>query len=220
VANGNGGLTQIRLPSGAPDLAEPLYLVRQNARNVDTGEDAATGIRWGRWSGGNVNIKSGGEEVGHLQLGDGGTHWIFAEGPKPELPSSGTREFTLAGATTPTDNHGQTGVLGNASLSADFTAQTVDASVELSMPATGTLWAAEALGLDINAPAATFGGEFDTVTITSQDGTGSVGAGSLSGFFSGDDQGALTGAGFGYSLSDGDDTTVSGTAAFGIQPEP
>ena len=88
------------------------------------------------------------------------------------------------------------------------------------MPATGTLWAAEALGLDINAPAATFGGEFDTVTITSQDGTGSVGAGSLSGFFSGDDQGALTGAGFGYSLSDGDDTTVSGTAAFGVQPEP
>ncbi len=220
VANGNGGLTQIRIPeSGRPD-SEAVYLVRQNARNVDTGRDAGTGIRWGRWADGNVNVKAPGGERGLLQLGDGGLHWILADGPRPTVPTSGTREFVLVGGTAPTDNHGNSGVLGGALLTADFTSQTVDAAVELSMPATGTEWSAAASGLDINVPAATFGGEFDTVTITGSDGVSQDGVGNLGGFFSGNADGGLGGAGFGYSLSDGDDTTVSGTAAFEVQPEP
>ncbi|PLX57799.1 MAG: hypothetical protein C0629_00565 [Chromatiales bacterium] len=219
VANGNGGLTQIRIPYAVPDESAPVYLGRQNARNVDMGNDPETGIRWGRWADGNVNVKTPDVDHARLQLGDGGLHWILAEGPRPELPASGTREFSLVGGTKPTDNHGNTGILGGASLTADFTSQTVDAAIELSLPASGTEWAAEANGLDINVPAATFGGQFDSVTVTGSDGLSSNGVGNLGGFFSGDADGGLGGAGFGYSLSDGDDTTVSGTAAFEVQPE-
>ncbi len=220
VADGDGGLTQIRIRESRYDGAGSVYLVRQNARNVDTGRDDATGIRWGRWADGNIGVRSHGGRGSHLQLGDGGLHWILADGPRPQLPSSGTREFALVGGTAPTDNHGNAGVLGGASLTADFTSQTVDAAIELNIPATGTEWAAEAAGLDINVPAATFSGEFDTVTITGSDGLNHDGVGNLDGFFSGGEDGGLGGAAFGFSLSDGDDTSVSGTAAFEVQPDP
>ncbi len=41
-------------------------------------------------------------------------------GAPPTLPQSGTATYTLVGYTDPTDTLGNTGVLGAASLSADF----------------------------------------------------------------------------------------------------
>jgi hypothetical protein len=113
-------------------------------------------------------------------------------------------------------------VLGSASLTANFDDSTVDASLDLSMPDPGGAgeqqWAADASGLELNSATAGFEGAFDTVTVTSESGV-SQGEGWLSGFFTGDNFGQLNGAGLGYSLSDGADTTVSGTAAFRLVPQ-
>ncbi|MDH3768170.1 MAG: hypothetical protein OES99_06935, partial [Gammaproteobacteria bacterium] len=70
--------------------------------------------------------------------------------------------------------------------------------------------------VDINSDA-TFGGEFDSVTVTdAAGGTMADGAGDVSGFFSGDADGNLSGAGMSYSMTEGDDS-VSGAAAFQVE---
>jgi len=63
---------------------------------------------------------------------------------------------------------------------------------------------------------ATFADSFDSVTVTTADGI-QDGFGTLRGFFTGDAEGSLNGAGLGYSLSDGDGTSVSGTAGFRLR---
>ena len=68
----------------------------------------------------------------------------------------------------------------------------------------------------MDATQASFGGAFDSVTIEDA-GAAHPGAGSLSGFFTGNAQRALTGAGMSYGLSDGN-VDVAGTAAFGVAP--
>ncbi|MCH8958117.1 MAG: hypothetical protein IH835_01475, partial [Proteobacteria bacterium] len=58
-----------------------------------------------------------------------------------------------------------------------------------------------------------------TITDTT-DGSVSQGDGSLSGFFTGDGDGNVTGAGFGYSLDDNQGTSVTGAAAFDADDPP
>ena len=100
---------------------------------------------------------------------------------------------------------------------ADFTAQTVDADVNVAISETSQVWAASARDVDINSADATFGGEFDTVTVTDTvTSTAADGNGTLDGFFSGNPAGAVTGAGLSYSLGDAAGTTVSGAAAFQV----
>ncbi|MDH3589619.1 MAG: hypothetical protein OEQ74_09460, partial [Gammaproteobacteria bacterium] len=183
----------------------------------DTGRDGATGLHWGRWTTGAVDVTS---DDGSLSqsTADSSVHWVT--GPdgnaRVELPTEGTADFALIGNTNPTDNNGNVGTLGSANLSADFTSQTADADVSLSFDETGEVWDASAQDVDINSDA-TFGGDFDSVTVTdSASGDANSGEGDLSGFFSGDADGNLSGAGMSYSLSEGDDT-VSGAAAFQVE---
>ncbi|NND59320.1 MAG: FecR domain-containing protein [Gammaproteobacteria bacterium] len=176
----------------------------------DTDRAGATGMHWGRWTTGAV-------QVGDETVAADSVHWVT--GPdgiaRPELPTEGTVDFALIGNTNPTDSNGNVGTLGSASLSADFTSQTADADVSLSFDETSQVWDASAQDVDINSDA-TFAGEFDSVTVTDTDsGAMDQGEGDLSGFFTGDADGNLTGAGMSYSLTE-DDESVSGAAAFQV----
>ena len=194
-----------------------------SAENLDRGEDAASGIRWGRWANGSISVLIGNGNSTDQDLGNSSLHWVTGpvDQPTPVLPTTGTANFTLVGNTNPTDNAGNVGTLGSASLSADFDRQTVDAEVSLSMDANNEIWNASATDIALDNSDATFGGSFDDVSITdTTDGSVSQGDGSLSGFFTGDDNGNVTGAGFGYSLEDGMGTSVTGAAAFDADESP
>ena len=196
---------------------------RGAAQSVNVGRDTdrnnATGLSWGRWAGGPIDVTRDGETT--AVQGEGSVHWIAgeADAPTPVVPTTGSLDFTLVGNTDPTDNSGNVGTLGSASLSADFDNQTVDADVSLSFDQTGEVWDASADDVDINDSAATFGGEFDDVTVT--DGAGRVtdGSGQLDGFFTSNDDGDIGGAGMTYSLSDDAGTDVAGSAAFEARPD-
>lgn len=181
---------------------------------LDAGRDGkadGTGLQWGRWSGGSLTTTVGGVTQTHA-LDDESVHWIVAgSGAQPELPVTGHAEFELIGNTNPTDAAGHVGALGSASLSADFSARTVDAELSLSFSQLAQVWKASARDVPLNASLATFGGAFDEVTVASG-GVLREGSGSLSGFFTGHGH-TLTGAGLSYGLTDGV-ANISGTAAF------
>ncbi len=215
VRDHNGDLVQFG--GDYPGESDSNYLIG-SAEQVNQGGDAVTGIRWGRWSNGVISVAaSDGSSSRDLDLGAGSLHWI-SDGSTPTLPKTGSLDFNLVGNTNPTDNQGNVGTLGTANLSADFDAQTVDADVSLSMDARNEIWDASAQDIDINSADATFDGAFDNVTITdTTDQSTMQGDGDLSGFFTGDGNG-ITGAGMGYSLENGTDTTISGAAAFRADP--
>jgi hypothetical protein len=221
----NGGDDLVRMTGDNWSLSGTevgnLSATRGTGRGVDLGGDDETGIRWGRWESGRVNLRSDSVEAENISLGDGGMHWIASDDLNSHvaLPSTGSVSFELYGSTSPTSNTGEVGVLGSAELTAHFDTSTVDASLGLTMPGAESgateQWAASATGLELNAASASFDGAFDTVTVTTESGV-TEGEGWLSGFFTGDSTGEINGAGLGYSLSDGDDRTVSGTAAFRV----
>lgn len=204
------------------NVGDTVYAVDQ-AQLTNVGRDdnraGATGLTWGRWSGGTVTATdaAGGERT--LTV-DGSTHWVA--GPSdvatPQVPVTGSQSFQLIGNTDPTDNRGNVGTLGTATLDANFDAQTVDAEVSLSFAQTNEVWDASADGVDINAETATFGGAFDSVSVT-RGADVDNGSGGLSGFFSGNDAAEINGAGFTYTLSDDAGADVTGSAAFQTAPD-
>jgi hypothetical protein len=182
---------------------------------LDAGRDGehadGTGLQWGRWSGGSLETTVEGVTQTRTLEGES-VHWIVAAtGAQPELPVTGRAEFRLIGNTNPTDDAGHVGTLGSASLSADFTARTVDADLSLSFSELAQVWKASAREVPLNESLATFGGAFDEVTV-SGGGLLHEGTGSLSGFFTGQGH-TLAGAGLSYGLTDGV-ANISGTAAF------
>ena len=184
------------------------------------GFDAKTGLYWGHWANGTASFTDAVGTSSEIALDSQSAHWIYTTNQvTPTLPLSGTANFNLVGNTNPTDNQGNSGVLGTASLSADFTNQTVDADVNLSI--NNQTWDASATDVALNGEAATFEGEFDTVSITDETNGGTAdGSGELSGFLTGDADGNVAGAGMAYSLSDDVDTTVEGAVAFEVDSTP
>jgi hypothetical protein len=136
------------------------------------------------------------------------------------MPISGFANYTLVGNTSPTDNLGNVGVLGNASFSADFTNQTVNSMLALDIA--GANWTAAGngtIGAMAGLPAHLFNGIYNNVAITGATGT-IIGTGIFSGFFSQPGPSADPtypgGVGMTYSLSDPQSgTAVSGALAFG-----
>jgi hypothetical protein len=178
------------------------------ARNVNTGFDAGTGLRWGRWTGGIAN--AGGSS---LDLGSASLHWIYGStsSTTPALRITGSASYDLVGNTDPTDNLGNTGFLGDATLFADFTNQTVASTLNVGI--NNEVWVANGTG-SITGGTPLFGGSY---TVGINDALGAPigsGTGSFDGFFT---DNAL-GAGLGFSLLDGAGTEVSGAAAFAIRP--
>ena len=181
-----------------------------SASNLDLGFDPTTGISWGRWHSGTANFENAGNGANSsINLDNTSLHWVT--GPTTAdiaLPSSGTINYQLIGNTNPTDNLGNTGVLGAASLSADFNSMTSSSSVDIGI--NNQVWSGAGSGaIDSN-------GQFsNTLNVTGNDAVSGAftGQGNSAGFFTNNAEGA----GMGFSLEatiDGTPTSVSGAAVF------
>lgn len=187
--------------------------------NVETGFDSMTVLRWGRWSGGVATASvAGSGRNDAVDLGSQSLHWISApDQAAPTMPITGVASYTLLGGTSPTDNFGNTGVLGSATFNADFTNLRVDSTLVINIA--GMNWSATGtgnLGSVAGLPAHLFFGNYGAIIIDGITG----GSGQFTGFFS--EPGATSdpafpgGVGLTYSLQDGQGAiTVSGAAAFG-----
>ncbi len=206
-----------------------------------TAKDVAsdpTGVYYfGRWQGGQVNVTdlatSGALAPFSDALGATSAHWIIGLAPgNSTLPSNaggainntqavtGTANYTLAGATHPTDSLGNVGTLNSATLAANFSSQTLNAAVNLSFSSTDTA-NPSTRNLSIGASASNVpikGSGFDAyysapyapvVNCTSTSGdcaasgyTGDISGAFLSSASSGSTAGSVgTGVGFGYSFT-------------------
>lgn len=189
-----------------------------NATVADSGYDATTGLVWGRYggtAGATVGItdRISGASLGTLDVSQQSLHFITSgvqSGPVA-LPISGTGTYTLIGNTNPTDNLGNVGRLGDVKLTANFTAQTVDTAINLSIA--NSTWAAKAIGVPIvdgvfEARKTAAGGALDVIRNSSSANT----SGKVIGAFTG---ATGEGAAVMYSLNHGgaSGTTVSGVAA-------
>jgi len=115
---------------------------------VQSGFDPETGLTWGRWSGGQAIVTNGGQSVG-IDLHNTSLHYIFAgsqSGPVA-LPLTGTASYNVIGSTSPTNGVGDVGTLNSATLNANFTDRTVDASVNIGIA--GQTWTGSASRMPI-----------------------------------------------------------------------
>jgi hypothetical protein len=156
---------------------------------LDAGFDPATGLSWGRWSGGTASV-SNGTSTSQIQLGNSSLHYVFAgsqSGPVA-LPLTGTAVYDVVGSTRPT-NGSSVGTFGSATLNANFTARTVDLGVSFSI--NNQNWTASAGNVPIyrdltfgaytgqSAPGAA------ALTISCNPGCGGGASGAVDGFFTG-----------------------------------
>jgi hypothetical protein len=119
-----------------------------SAQVVQSGLDPETGMVWGRWAGGTATATRGGSTE-NVDLANASLHYIFAgaqSGPVA-LPLTGTGVYDVIGGTSPTDAAGRVGSLGPATLSANFSNRTVDASVLIAI--NGQTWSGNARGMPI-----------------------------------------------------------------------
>jgi FecR protein len=101
---------------------------------VQSGFDPETGMIWGRWAGGAAQVTRDGQSAS-VNLANTSLHYIFAgaqSGPVA-LPLTGTATYDVIGSTSPTDYSGHVGSLNSATLNANFTNRTADASVNISI---------------------------------------------------------------------------------------
>jgi FecR protein len=96
----------------------------------DAGFDATTGLTWGRWSGGNAAVNGQ-----NIALNNASLHTIFSanQSAPVTLPLTGTAVYDVIGSTKPTDLRGNVGNLNSATLNANFSARTVDTSVNVTV---------------------------------------------------------------------------------------
>ena len=125
-------------------LAGHLNYAQGTSTVADNGFDPVTGMVWGRWSGGSATV--GGQSA---SLSNSSLHYIFSptqSGPV-SLPLTGTAVYDVIGSTRPTDGAGRTGTMNSATLAANFSARTVDASVNIGI--NGQTWNGAANGVPI-----------------------------------------------------------------------
>ena len=142
-ANGAVSAFTAPFPSGNELVGHRAY-AQGSAAIVDNGFDPTTGLVWGRWAGGSATI--GGQSIG---LTDRSLHYIFSptqSGPV-SLPLTGSATYDVVGSTRPTDLAGHVGVFNSASLNANFSARTVDTSVNITI--NGQTWNGAATGVPI-----------------------------------------------------------------------
>jgi hypothetical protein len=138
---------QFSAPYGPTGGAHSTYSLG-TATVVESGFDPDTGLTWGRWSGGVAVVTNQGNTA-NLNLTNTSLHYIFAgsqSGPVA-LPLTGTASYTVIGSTSPTNNSGAVGTLTSASLNANFTNRTVDASVNIQIA--GQTWNGNASAMPI-----------------------------------------------------------------------
>jgi hypothetical protein len=125
-----GNLTQFDVQSINNAAGSKTY-TNNTGTLADHGTDPVSGVSWGRWSGGTIKVTDRASGAITIVTQAGSLHWIsesVATGATT-LPISGAYTYVRAGGTLPTDNLGTVGTLNSATLAADFTAQTVNLSV-------------------------------------------------------------------------------------------
>ncbi|OGT00769.1 MAG: hypothetical protein A3F73_05930 [Gallionellales bacterium RIFCSPLOWO2_12_FULL_59_22] len=181
------------------------------------GTDPTTGISWGRWVGGSINVTDRATgAVTPRALGAASLHWIATPsmtGPVA-LPVSGIYNYVLAGGTAPTDNLGNVGTLNNAMLRANFSAQTVDFGVNVSINSMTLAASGNAIPIQqrsmFGADSYAIGGGALTASCTGANCSGGVTQADIGGAFTG---AAGVGAAMIYGFTNGT-SVVSGAAAF------
>jgi hypothetical protein len=217
ATGGTSTSTTVVLPAG-----------KSSATVLESGFDAATGIRWGRYGGGVIAAfdRIGGIAPTTYDVTTQNLHTILGPtmvGPTM-LPITGTYTYTNVGGTHPTDNLGNVGTLNAATLVADFAAQTVNTGVNLTV--NNQTWAAGGSAIPIQqrqffqAGGGTSGGGNLNVCVGTTCGTTTLPtvsttntSGKIIGAFNGT---SGQGLGMAYSLNQGGiaGTTVSGVTAF------
>ena len=125
--------------------------------------DSVNGIRMGRYAGGTITTTDSSAPASPVTyvtpLGSNSLNWAVRELPA-SIPTTGSFEYASAYATKPSDSLGNVGTLNYASLSADFTRQTVNPAVSITIndqnlaaAATGVPIAAN-FGFDVSSRAA------------------------------------------------------------------
>ena len=139
-----GNLTQFDIQS-VNGNGNNVTVTNSAATLTDHGTDPVSGISWGRWSGGTLNVTNRITNAVTSTALTGSLHWITESVATSAvtLPITGTYAYTYVGGTKPTDNLGNVGTLNSATVSANFTAQTVNLGVNASvngatLNATGT----------------------------------------------------------------------------------
>ncbi len=177
----------------------------------DEGSDSQTGLEWGRWSIERIAM-SDGERVESLDF-ISNVHWVV--GPSSdtiELPITGVRNYVLVGGTNPTDNLGNVGALGSASLTANFDTQLVSADVSLDI--NNRVWEGTQADISLNMDT----GEFSTDQLQVNVNGGVNSSGALSGGLT---DSKVGGAGLVYQLGasiNGQQNQVTGAVAFREAP--
>ena len=132
----SGNLTQFDMQIMSTNGGNGSMTFASNTSTLaDYGTDVATGISWGRWAGGTFNATD--RVTGSVTpvTNAGSLHWIAesAATAATTLPLVGTYTYINPVGTTPTDNMGGTGTLNSATLTADFTAHTVNMGVNVTV---------------------------------------------------------------------------------------
>jgi len=147
VSDSTGRVTSFSAPFLSTGGSHSTYAIG-SAQVVQSGIDAETGMVWGRWGGGTAVVTRGGQSA-NLALGNASLHYIFAgsqSGPVA-LPLTGTASYSVIGSTSPTNSAGGVGTLNGATLNANFTNRTVDATVNFLIA--GQTWTGAASGMPI-----------------------------------------------------------------------
>ena len=189
--------------------------------HTETGSAVIDGlaVNWGRWMPGSTAdvTKRATGAVQSLTLA-GGAHVIT--GPlmtaPVALPTNGTYSYTMAGSTAPTDHLGNVGTLNSASLSANFTAQTVDVGVNVTVA--GTTLGASATGVPIQQRSffmadSRVGGASNLAVGCSGAACGTTNQGTLVGGFAGAN-GKAAGMAYGFTKVGANAGTVNGVVVF------
>lgn len=217
--DGSGNLTQFDIQTinnngggGSSTVANV------NAANADFGTDPVSGISWGRWAGGSFTVTDRQTTAAKTvtQTAGNNLHWITepVETTAVTLPTSGTYIYTNAGGTLPTDSSGNVGTLNSATLSANFTAQTVNVGVNATLA--GATLDAVGTSVPIIQNTVFYASSQEPATSTSHLTVGCTGSpcGATGGIVIGKFTGAgAIGAAMSYGLQNGA-TTISGVTAF------
>ncbi|MBV1879743.1 MAG: FecR family protein [Pseudomonadales bacterium] len=207
--------------SGFSDFTSTIDIGTGAIKNA--GFDAVSQLRWGRWADGIADETFSDGETDIIDLNESPIHWVLAPevdatSQRPALAISGTANYVLVGNTDPTDNLGHVGVLGSASLSADFTNNAVASSLNLSV--NNQLWSAVGTGTTNPTDPANsnlFSGLYGTVSVDGESG----GFGEFAGIFTGIGEGGVpVGAGLSYTLTNETnssfDNNINGVVIFNL----
>ena len=179
-------------------------------------------ILMGRWENANLGFFGAAESPV-----PGSIHWIVAPSGYPGYLSdvlTGVASYTLAGATSPTNQNNTVGALGQATINVNFSNRTMAFQASLTMPTAGGVpggsWTmtAENVPVSLNS---FFASTADRLVITNGNGQSSSSNSNLSGSFEGSFVGTGLGAAIlGYGISDLTATNplhwqfITGVAAF------